>query len=78
METYVFVLATAGLGVAVIFLYALLKTAYDNDRAARRAEKELLPYSDVTVTGWGETPLEPTAPLPASGTLTAFRTPDET
>ena len=37
-----------GLGSVVVF--ALFSMARDQDRAARRAEKRLIPYSDVTLT----------------------------
>lgn len=33
--------------------FTLLKIADDNDRAARHAERELIPFSDVTVTQAG-------------------------
>ncbi len=33
--------------------FTLLKMADDNDRAARHAERELIPFSDVTVTQAG-------------------------
>jgi hypothetical protein len=36
-----------------IFVYALMKVADDCDRVARYAEKQLIPYSDVTVTRAG-------------------------
>ncbi len=39
------------LGVA--FVLILLRMAGDQDRAARHAEKEIIPYSDITITRSG-------------------------
>ena len=45
----------AALAVAIAWLvtFTLLKMADDNDRAARHAEREMIPFSDVTVTQTG-------------------------
>jgi hypothetical protein len=46
----IYLLGLVGVGIAFLFLYALLKMAHDSDRAARHTEKRLVPYSDVTLT----------------------------
>ena len=46
-------LAALGVGIAWLVTFTLLKMADDNDRAARHAERELIPLSDVTVTQAG-------------------------
>ena len=33
-----------------VFVFALLSMARDQDRAARHAERRIVPYSDVTIT----------------------------
>ncbi len=40
--------------LGVLFVMILLRMAGDQDRAARRAEKELDPYSDITITHFGQ------------------------
>ena len=40
-------------GLALLVTFALMRTAGEHDRAARRAERALLPYSDVPVTHAG-------------------------
>jgi hypothetical protein len=44
------VLAAIGASLVMLFAYALLRTASEQDRAARHSEKELRPDSDVTIT----------------------------
>jgi len=46
-------LAAVGLGIGWLVTFTLMKVADDNDRAARRAERELIPFSDVTITRTG-------------------------
>jgi hypothetical protein len=46
-------LAGLAVGIGWLVTFTLLKIAADNDRAARRAERELIPFSDVTVTQAG-------------------------
>ena len=53
MNGGILIVGFIAIGIVVLFLYALLKIARDNDRAARHAEKELIPFSDVTVTHTG-------------------------
>jgi hypothetical protein len=36
-----------------VFVLVLCRMAGDQDRAARRSEKELIPHSDVTLTQFG-------------------------
>jgi hypothetical protein len=43
-------LAIVGVALIALFLYALLRTAGDQDRAARHSEKALDRDSDVTIT----------------------------
>ena len=51
MDGGILIVGFIAIGIVVVFLYALLKIARDNDRAARN--KELIPFSDVTVTHTG-------------------------
>jgi len=44
------VLAAVAAVLLGIFVYALMKMAHECDRVARTTEKELIPYSDVTIT----------------------------
>ena len=53
MDGGILVVGLIAIGIVAVFLYALLKIARDNDRAAPHAEKELIPFSDVTVTHTG-------------------------
>lgn len=46
-------IAAIALGISWLVTFTLLKIADDNDRAARHAERELIPLSDVTVTQAG-------------------------
>jgi hypothetical protein len=46
-------IAVIALGISWLVTFALLKMADDNDRAARHAERKLIPFSDVTVTQAG-------------------------
>ena len=39
--------------LGVVFVLILLRMAGDQDRAARHAEKEIIPYSDITITRSG-------------------------
>ncbi len=53
MDGGILIVGFIAIGIVLVFLYALLKIASDNDRAARHAEKKLIPFSDVTVTHTG-------------------------
>lgn len=53
MDGGIVIVGFIAIGIVLVFLYALLKMARDNDRAARHAEKKLIPFSDVTVTHTG-------------------------
>ena len=53
MSTSWMFLAAVGIGLGWLVTFTLLKIADDNDRAARHAEHELIPLSDVTVTQAG-------------------------
>ena len=46
-------IAMVAVGLGWLVTFVLLKMADDNDRAARHAERELVPFSDVTVTQAG-------------------------
>ena len=46
-------LAIVGFGLAAAFVHILLRMSGDQDREARRAEKDLIPHSDVTITHYG-------------------------
>lgn len=46
-------IAAIAVGISWLVTFTLLKMADDNDRAARHAERELIPFSDVTVTQAG-------------------------
>ena len=46
-------IAAIAVGICWLVTFTLLKMADDNDRAARHAERELIPFSDVTVTQAG-------------------------
>ena len=47
------VLAVIGVAFGALFVYALCRMAAEQDRAARRSEKEFHPHSDVTITRAG-------------------------
>ena len=40
--------------LGLLFLFTLLKTSGDQDRAARHEERRLYPYSDVPITQFGQ------------------------
>jgi hypothetical protein len=44
------VLGLVGFSLLAVFVYALLRIAATEDRSARRAERKLDPFSDVTIT----------------------------
>jgi hypothetical protein len=46
------VLGLVGWTLGMLFVLVLMRIAGDEDRAARRLEKRLFPYSDVTITRW--------------------------
>jgi len=46
-------LAALAVGIGWLVAFTLMKVADDNDRAARHAERELVPFSDVTITRAG-------------------------
>ena len=46
-------IALIAVGICWLVTFTLLKMADDNDRAARHAERKLIPFSDVTVTQAG-------------------------
>ena len=50
MSAGLLLVGVVALTLLAVFLYALFRISGENDRAARRAEKELIPHSDVTVT----------------------------
>lgn len=43
-------LGGVGITLALVAVFAIMKMAQDNDRAARHSEKSLVPHSDVTIT----------------------------
>jgi hypothetical protein len=47
-------IGTVVFGLSCLVTYALVKTASDADRAARRAQRDIFPMADVTITrpGW--------------------------
>lgn len=50
MDLQWIVLAFVGWDIGMIFVFALMQMAGDEDRAARHLEKRIFPYSDVSVT----------------------------
>lgn len=50
MESIWVIAGIAGLGGAMVLVFALMKMASDTDRAVRHTEKMLNPLSDVFVT----------------------------
>jgi hypothetical protein len=46
-------LGIVGYALAMLGVFVLFRVSSDADRNARRAEKELIPYSDVSITHWG-------------------------
>jgi hypothetical protein len=44
------VLGLVGWTLVLLFALVLMRMSGDQDRAARQAEKRLIPYSDVTIT----------------------------
>jgi len=46
-------LAVVAYALVIAFVLVLLRMSSDKDREARRAEKELIPFSDVTITRLG-------------------------
>ena len=48
-----FLVGAIALGLFGLVTYALLKVASDADRAARRAQPEIFPFPEVTITRTG-------------------------
>jgi len=48
--TWIICIGAVVLGLVGLFLFALMRTASEHDRAARHAERALRPFSDVPVT----------------------------
>jgi len=46
-------LGLVGWGLVLLVGLAFMRISGDQDRAARRAEKRLIPHSDVTITQFG-------------------------
>lgn len=46
-------LAVVGWGLGLLAILVLCRISGNQDRAARHAEKKLIPYSDVTITRFG-------------------------
>jgi hypothetical protein len=53
LDTGVILLAVVAWAFASAFVLVLCRMSGDQDREARRAEKDLIPHSDVTVTHYG-------------------------
>lgn len=48
--TWIIAVGAVVFGLLGLFLFALMRTASEQDRAARHAERALRPFSDVPVT----------------------------
>ena len=48
--TWIISIGAVVLGLVALFLFAVMRTASEHDRAARHAERALRPFSDVPVT----------------------------
>ena len=53
MDMNLIVLGIVGWVLVQMVVLVLMRMSSDQDRAARHAEKLLIPYSDVTVTHYG-------------------------
>jgi len=53
MELNLIMLVLVGWGLVLLVGLAFMRISGDQDRAARRAEKRLIPHSDVTITQHG-------------------------
>jgi hypothetical protein len=53
--TWIF-LGLVGWGLALLFIWVLMRMAADQDRAARHEQKRIYPHSDVTITKFGNPP----------------------
>ena len=53
MELGWIVLGLVGWALGLMFVLALVRMSGDQDRAARHEQKRLDPYSDVTITQFG-------------------------
>ena len=53
--TWIF-LGLVGWGLALLFIWVLMRMAADQDRAARHEQKRIDPFSDVTITKLGDPP----------------------
>ena len=47
------VLGLVGWALGLVFVLALMRMSADQDRAARHEQKRMDPYSDVTITQFG-------------------------
>lgn len=50
MDLNLIMLGLVGWGLILLIGLAFMRISGDQDRAARRAEKRLIPHSDVTIT----------------------------
>jgi hypothetical protein len=53
LDLNLIVLGLIGWALALLGVLVLMRMTSDQDRAARHAEKRLIPYSDVTITHHG-------------------------
>lgn len=53
MDLNLIMLGLVGWALVLLVGLAFMKMSSDQDRAARRAEKRLIPHSDVTITQYG-------------------------
>jgi hypothetical protein len=81
------VLGLAGWALALLFVLLLMRMAGEQDRAARRSEKKLDPFSDVTITtidksrfttAYGGSSRKAAAPRPDPSHVSAVRNGDAT
>ena len=53
MDLHLIMLGLVGWALVLLVGLAFMRISGDQDRAARRAEKRLIPHSDVTITQFG-------------------------
>jgi len=53
MDLNLILLGLVGWALLLLGVLVLMRMTSDQDRAARHAEKRLIPYSDVTITQFG-------------------------
>jgi hypothetical protein len=53
MDSNLIMLVMVAWGLVLLLGLVFMKMASDQDRAARRTEKRLIPHSDVTITQYG-------------------------